>query len=191
MLQHDPCQNNQEWGGGKNPANFFFFVLFMFDFSSCCCELMASNAVLLRTFLPLCPVFLGSFRAGREQFPCVHLGPSAAPLWGGGTGKNGVLNVPHESLEHSRAQQRPGKAASESGHGAGFIKAASGGASWHSTEHNHSQGLSHQHPGQERENQAQSWTGVALKSSTLRECCPLQHQHRALCWHLLLVRTNP
>lgn len=55
MLQHDPCQNNQ--GGGEDPANFLFFVLFMFDFSSCCCELMASNAVLLRTFLPLCPGF--------------------------------------------------------------------------------------------------------------------------------------
>lgn len=53
-LQHDPCQNNR---GGGHPANFILFVLFMFDFSSCCCELMASNAVLLRTFLPLCPAF--------------------------------------------------------------------------------------------------------------------------------------
>lgn len=44
-------------GVGGNPANFLFFVLFMFDFSSCCCELMASNAVLLRKFLPLCLVF--------------------------------------------------------------------------------------------------------------------------------------
>lgn len=55
-------------------------------------------------------------------------------------------------------------------------------------EHNHSQGLSHQHPGHEGEKQGWSWTGVALKSSTLCECCPMQCQYRGLCWCLLLVR---
>lgn len=56
--------------------------------------------------------------------------------------------MPQESLEHSEVQ-RAGEEVLESGHGAGFIKAASGGASWHSTEHKHSLVLSHQHPGQQ------------------------------------------
>lgn len=85
-----------------DPANFLFLVLFMFDFSSCCCELMASNAVLLRTFLPLCPVFRGPSAlavSDTRVCPVDLLQPHSGV---GGTGKNGVLNAKTGSVCPSR-----------------------------------------------------------------------------------------
>lgn len=167
----------------------FSLCFFMFDFSSCCCELMASTLFCYgRSFLCV--------RAGREPYSCVLQGPSAAQLWGGGTGKNGVLKAKAGSVCPSRelgAQRgaRAGEAVLESGHGAGFIKAASGGASWHNPEHSHSLEHSHQHPGQQGDSPGTElgWGGPKI-ISTLGECCPMQGQHRALCWCLLLVRTS-
>lgn len=77
-------------GVGGTLQTFLFFVLFMFDFSSCCCELMASNAVLLRTFLPLCPAFRDlSVLAVSDSRVCTLdlLQPCSGV--GGGQGKTG------------------------------------------------------------------------------------------------------
>lgn len=166
-----------------DPANFLFFVLFMFDFSSCCCELMASNAVLLRTFLrcvrcsatlPCCP------RAMPVCAPWTFCSPTLG--WGDrekrGPERQNRVCVPLTRAWSTAMRGDLEKAVLESGHGAGFIKAASGGASWHSTEHKPQPGAFPPTPRAGGGNQAQSWTGVPLKSSAFPECCPTQCQHR-------------